>query len=899
MAEGGNSPGRLPSGTVTLLFADVEGSTRLLHALGERYHGVRARMRELVRDAARQWRGHEVDWAGDGAFLAFSGARDAVGAAFELQRALAAEPWPPDGVLRVRVGIHTGEPDLGAEGYVGLDVHMAARICSAGHGDQIIVSQTTREVVGEQPLPGVSFRPLGRHRLKDVPDAQPLFQLTGLGLAAEFPPLRTLAGATLPTLHHRLVGRASDLLAVQSLLSRLDVRLVTIAGPGGAGKSRLALEVAGAAAVHRPVHLVGLAPISNRELVPAAIARAVGARETPGRTLFQNVGETLAGTGALLLLDNLEHLPGAAADVRELLDAAHDVKVLITSRVPLRLSAEHVVPLAPLPVADASELFTELAAARGIVLREDTLSSIEQICRRLDGLPLAIELVASRLVVLPPAQVLKALDEGLALVMEGPVDLPERQRTLGAALEWSYALLSDSQQELHETLAIFAGGCSLTDARALAGYGAGLLSDLEALVAWSLLRSDVADGDVRVSMLETIREHALARLESSGRLEDLRRRHAALFLELAVKAQEELGGTGQREWLDRLEHESDNIRAALDWLISTGEVGDALRMIAALERFWRARGHVSEARGWLSLALGLAVDVPADVRADALWTAAQQANAQYDWDAAVPLLEEALDLYRESGRGREAVFALSDLGFVALMRGDLERAAAHSEEALQAARELDDGRAVAAALVNRGEVRSLEGDHERAVADYEEALELRHAIGDPVLVLDASYNLAIALFRAGDLERARRVCEGSVLRARELGESGYLAATQFLLAELELRAGNADAAEASIRESLALYTELENDSARAGCLVVFAAVAFARGAPEEAALRLGAAAALRGESPIGPHERAILDMLEPELETALGARYAELVDEGREGGPEILDRGVVHAKTRE
>ncbi len=274
MAEGREVQGRLPVGTVTLLFVDVEGSTQLIRSLGERYAAVRARLRELVREAAARRNGHEVDWAGDGAFLAFAGARDAVGAALDLQRAIGAEEWPPDGVLRVRIGIHTGEPEPVDEGYVGLDVHVAARVSAAGHGGQVIVSQATRDVAGDEPFPGASFRPLGRHRLKDVPERQPLFQLAAPGLGEDFPPLRTLAGATLPALHHRLVGRATDLAAVQSLLTRPDVRLVTITGPGGAGKSRLALEVAGEAAVHRPVHLVGLAP----GLEPRARAR----RDRPG-----------------------------------------------------------------------------------------------------------------------------------------------------------------------------------------------------------------------------------------------------------------------------------------------------------------------------------------------------------------------------------------------------------------------------------------------------------------------------------------------------------------------------------------------------------------------------------------------------------------------------------------
>ncbi|MGH3133137.1 MAG: AAA family ATPase, partial [Gaiellaceae bacterium] len=391
---------RPPSGTVTLLFADIEGSTRLLHALGDNFAPVRARLRELVRASAASHDGHEVDWAGDGVFLAFARARDAVIAAAELQQALAREPWPSAEPLRLRIGIHTGEPELGDEGYVGMAVVIAARICAAAHGDQIVVSHATRDVAGEEPFPGASFRPIGRHRLKDVPAAAQLFQLASPDLPKEFPPLRTLGGATLPTLHHRLVGRTSDMRAIDELLARTDVRLVTITGPGGAGKSRLALELAGAAAADQPVHLVGLASISDAELVPAAIARVLGVRESPGRPLIESIGDSLTGTGALLVLDNLEHLPTSAQPLAQLLDLATDVKLLATSRVPLRLSGERVVPLEPLPVDDASELFAELAAARGVLLRDDSLPYVQEICRRLDGLPLAIELVAARLVVL-------------------------------------------------------------------------------------------------------------------------------------------------------------------------------------------------------------------------------------------------------------------------------------------------------------------------------------------------------------------------------------------------------------------------------------------------------------------------------------------------------------------
>jgi len=838
-------------------------------------------MREIVRSVAAEHGGHEVDWAGDGVFLVFSRARQAVVAAADLQRALAREPWAPEGMIRLRIGIHTGEPELGDEGYVGMDVVVAARICAAGQGDQIVVSRATRDVVGEEPFPEGSFRPLGRHRLKDVPNPEQLFQLAGPGLLDAFPPLRTLGGATLPTLHHRLVGRGSDLTSIHALLARPDVRLVTITGPGGAGKSRLALEVAGAVAIERPVHLVGLAPISDPELVPAAIARTLGVRETLERPLISSIADALAGTGALLLLDNLEHLPAARESLARLFDLMPDVKVLTTSRVPLRLSSEYVIPLEALPIDDAAELFAELAAARGVVLREDALPSIRKICRRLDGLPLAIELVAARLVVLPPAQILEALDEGLALEMEGPVDLPERQRTLRATIEWSYGLLTDRQRELHEALSVFAGGCTLADARAIVSPGERFLADVESLVAWSLLRSDVADGDVRLSMLETVREYAVARLESEDRFEDLRRKHAERFLALAFTAESELTGSAHAEWLERLEHELDNIRATLDWCLSSGRVEDALRAMSALGRFWRAHGHASEARRWLSLGLALADGVSTDARADALWTAARQAAAQSDWLAAEPLLQEALPLFRQTDRQREVAFTLSELAFVALRQGDSERAASLCEEALAVARDLGDVRALSGALQSLGEVQSTQGDHSSALAQYEEAVALRRALGDPLLVTDAVHNLGWTAFLAGDLVRSRDAFEESLALAREFGEALHTASTLKMLGELDLLEGDADAAERRIRESLALYTGFEADLDRVACLIALGGVAALRGLHDEAARLFGAADALRGSSPLEAPERAVVELFKPQVEAALGeAAMRELESEG-------------------
>jgi predicted ATPase/class 3 adenylate cyclase/Tfp pilus assembly protein PilF len=862
----------LPTGTVTLVFADVEGSTRLLHLLGERFAPARTRMRAVIRAAAARNGGTEVDWAGDGVFLAFSSARSALAAVVAIQRALADEPSPSDEALRLRMGIHTGEPTLGDEGYVGMDVVVAARICAAAHGDQVVVSRATRDLAGDEPVPGGSYKPLGRHRLKDVPGGTQLFQLLAPDLHDDFPPLRTLSATSLPTLHHRLVGRADALARIESLLEEPDVRLVTITGPGGAGKSRLALEVAAGAALDRPVHLVGLAPVTDADLVPNAIARAIGVREPGDRPIVSAIADSLNGTGALLYLDNFEHLAPAAIHVATLLDEAPDLDVLATSRMPLRLSGERVLPLEPLPIEDATTLFVELAAARGVILHDDALASVQAICRRLDGLPLAIELVAARLAVLPPAEILRALGEGLALEMEGPVDLPERQRTLRAAIDWSYERLTPSQRDLHGALAVFADGAALDDARSIGSAGREFLSDLEALVGWSLVRSEATDGELRLSMLETVREHALERVQAEGKLADLRRRHADRFLELALNAESELAGPDQARWLDRLEREFDNIGAALDWLLVSGRAEDGLRGTAALTRFWRAHGHVSEARRWLAVGLDLAGDASPDVRADALWAAARQAAAQSDWAVAEPLLGDALPLFRRAGREREVAFTLAELAFIAIRQGELETAAELSEQAVEVARRLGDPRAISAALLTLAETRSAQGRHHWAIKHDEEALALRRELGDPLLVTDAVHNLGWVAFLAGDLERAREAFEEALALARELADTLHSAEALKMLGELDLFAGDADAAEERIGESLGIYTKLGAELDRAACLTALGGVQALRGDHDAAARLFAEADAMRGPASPEAPEQAVLDRFRGRAPIPRGAR---------------------------
>ena len=878
----------LPEGTVTLLFTDIEGSTQLLRRLGSTYRDVQDRHRVLLRAAFERHGGIEVDTQGDAFMVAFRSASEAAAAGMDAQRALSAESWPDDVRVPVRMGLHTGEPERGPEGYIGIDVVRASRICAVAHGGQILVSQLTRDLLAEA---GVETVDLGRHRLKDIAGHERLYQLRADGLEEAFPPPRTLGGAGLPALHHRLVGRQRDLADINALLERADVRLVTITGAGGAGKSRLALEAAASAARERPVHLIGFAPVSDAALVLPEIARAVGARELTGRPIVEGIADALRGTRTLLFLDNLEHLTASARDIALLLDVVPDLDVLTTSRAPLRLSGEHVLALDPLSMDDAATLFVELAAARGVVLREDALPSVRDICHRLDGLPLAIELVAARLVVLTPARVLQALDEGLALEMEGPVDLPERQRTLRATIAWSHGLLSETEQKLHGALGVFAGGCTLDDARAVAGAGPGFFRDLEALVAWSLVRSDVADGDVRLSMLETVREDAVARLAEAGTLDELRARHAERFLELANLAEQELAGPDQGRWLDRLEPELDNFRATLAWCLSADRPEDALRATSALGRFWRMHGHVAEARGWLARALarGQAERMPTDVLANALWWSARLAAAQDDLKAEIPLLEEALALFRTLERPRETAFVLGELGWIALQQGETDRAEELCEEALDVARATGDAATISGQLNYLADVYSARGDHLRALAAHEEALTLRRALDDPMLVTNSTYNLGIAAWENGEIERARSAFEETHALAGALGDVIHCAAAEFMLAELDLHTGDVDDAETRIRKCLATYTELENERSRAECLVVLAGIATARGAYEDAARLLGAASRLRSDAPLNRFELPVLERCGPELSAALGAqRLSALQEEGARNGVEGL-----------
>ena len=866
----GTTRSELPRGTVTLLFTDIEGSTNALRALGSAYAGALARHHELIRDACARYGGTEVDTQGDSFFVAFGRAHDAVSAAVATQRALLAEQWAAGEPLRVRMGIHTGEPELREDGYVGIDIHLASRICGVAHGGQVLVSRATRDLAGDAPEAGVTYRDLGDHRLKDFELPVRLYQVEAAGVPVDHPPPRTgsAVGLIVPT--NQLVGREEELAHVQELLARGDVHLVTLTGPGGTGKSRLALELAWAA-VERfddGVFLVRLGQIGDAELVPSAIAGALGVREPGRRPLLDAVIDHVRNRELLLVVDNFEHVLVAAPLLGLLSEAAPGLRLLATSRVPLRLRGEHVVDVEPLPPGDATRLFVERARAvdRHFDVEAEA-ETVAKICLRLDGLPLAIELAAARVAVLTPVALLERL--GLALLSGGGGDLPERQRTLSATIDWSYQLLTPSQRELHAALGVFAGGCTLEAVEDVCG-GETLLDDLAALVVGGLIRREDAAGDARFRMPQIVREFALERLAEQGRSEELGGRHAQWVAALCEEAEAELTGKNQALWLERLESELPNIRAALEWALATGSAGLMLRIASSLGRFWRAHSHVTEARRWLEAALSRSGEIDPDLRAAGLWAAGRQAMAQGDGASAEPLLEGALNLYRELGHRREEAFALSELGLAALAGGDQERAERLCMEALEVARAVDDPRATSAALSQLAGVVSERGDHGRARRLHEEALALRRALGDPLLVANAANNLGVAALAEGDLSRAHTALEEALALARELGDRLHIASARCGLGQTALLAGEHERAVEHLAEALDVYVGLTDERDAAECISALGAAAAAFGRHADAARLWGCADALRHAPAAGVAE-TIERRFRPTVVDALGA----------------------------
>ena len=810
----------LPTGTVTMLFSDIEGSTALLRRLGDRYGEALSEQRVLLRAAFRSFGGRELSTEGDSFFVVFESASDAVGCCVAAQRALVAHDWSGGEAVRVRVGLHSGEPVRHEDNYAGLDVHRAARIAAAAHGGQVVLSDATRQLAGSRLAAGVSLRDLGWHRLKDIEAPERIYQLMIPGLPERFPPLKSLgAQSRLPVPMTPLVGRERDLEQARAALMRPGIRLVTLTGTGGIGKTRLSLATAASLDQEFPhgVFFVALAAVRDAEVMWKTIADTLDV--TSDGPAADAVTRYLAGRRALLVLDNLEQLHGAAEVVAGLLAAAPDLVVLATSRRPLHLSGEQELPVPPLQLpreagaeqvaaSGAARLFVQQAAmARpGFAVTDSNAADIAAICERLDGLPLAIELAAARIRLLAPRALLARLGRSLDLAA-ADVGQPSRQQTLRNAIAWSYDLLAPDLAEVFRRLGVFAGGCDLDALAAIAAAGPGQGAqetgadplDLAAgLHDVSLITvTEGADGEPRIGMLETIREFALERLEQAGDLDDARRRHAEYYAGVAERASELLRGPGPAHLaaLDQLEAEHDNLHAALTWSLETPAAGPApadreraatgLRLVQALALFWYRHGYTTEGRRWLQRAIDLTAEdggAPLAQLAHWLGVLLQQ---QSEPRAALRLLERSLAIWRDLGDLDQQARELNSLGITHHHLNDFDTARSLLEQSAAISREIGSDTRFAAALTNLGQLEADAGNFDRATQVLQEALAIDTKQGDMLGVALDQQSLAGVHLRAGRGREARDLLSAMANYVVSCGDPELLATT------LEMCAANA------------------------------------------------------------------------------------------------------------
>ena len=835
----------LPTGTVTLLFTDIEGSTRLLQQLGERYDNLLEACRSLQRAAFLEFHGHEVDTQGDAFFVAFARASDAVAAAVAAQRALASHPWPEGTTVRVRIGLHTGEPQCSSEDYVGLDVHRAARIMSAGHGGQVLLSQTTRDLV-EHSLPGgVHLQDLGAQRLKDLQQPSHLFQLVITGLSADFPPLKTLDSCpnNLPLQPTPFIGREKEVDALQQLLLRESSRLVTLTGPGGVGKTRLGLQVAAELADQFAdgTFFVALAPVSETEQVVPAIIQTLSISESGGQPLLVLLKSALKDKHLLLLLDNFEQVVEAAQIVAEVLATCPKLIVLVTSRVVLHVRAEREFAVPPLSLPnpnrlpdlgtlsqyEAVALFIERAQATkpDFAVTNANAPAVAAICARLDGLPLAIELAAARIKYFSPHALLSRLEQGLSILSGGARDLPVRQQTLRATIAWSYDLLTPEERKLFRRLSVFVRGFTWQAAEAVCTVVGGLQGDiLEGLLSLfdnSLLRQqETNEGEARFWMLHVLREFGLECLATSGEMEIVRGAHANYYLRLAEEAFPEFLGPQQTRWLERLEWEHQNLRVALRWWLEQEEGALALRLARALGWFWLFHLHYSEGRTFLERTLALAPAEKTTVRADALWLLGWQIFNLGELARAEEVSREGLALAREIGDPLTVAHCLHILGIVALVQSNFDAAHSMYEECVALYRQTGEQDALAWALSNWARVTIRQGEYVWARTLAEEGLALFRKRGNLRESLYALLRLVEVSFLQGELAHACALAEECLGLCTE-ERSFHKPVALYHLGQIVLQQGDAARACSLAEESLALFKEAgdKNDCCLSLCLL--------------------------------------------------------------------------------
>ena len=777
----------LPTGKVTFLFTDIEGSTKLLHRLGDEYATVLATHRRLLRAAFTKHDGCEVDTLGDGFFVAFNRAFDAMGAALDAQRALQAEDWPHGDPVLVRMGIHAGEPMVVDDNYVGIDVHRAARICDAAHGGQVILSESTYAKLSPDQKHRLSVKDLGAHRLKDLEHPERILQLVSDDQPDKFPPLRSLRPPTnVPQHLEPLVGRRDDVRALRTKLLDEGVRLVTVTGPGGIGKTKLCVAVALDLLEDfaSGVFFVDLTTATTAELVASRIAQDLRVPVDGDRGATDVLVEHLGEKHMLLVLDNFEQALAASGVVTELLQSSPNLTVVATSRVLLSIQGETEYELSPLGLphdvtrheverSDAAQLFVERAAKSrpDFAVTEENASTIAAICNLLDGLPLALELAAARVKLMTPESLLGRLDNRLKLLTGGSRDSPARHRALRTTIDWSYDLLSSSERALFRDLSVFSGGATLEATEHVVGDEVNVLDGLTALVDHSLVRQ-TDDEDVRFSMLQTIRDYALELLEDHGEA-TVRDRHAHYYLVLAEDFATREGG--ETEAHARIDTEHDNIRAALTWWLDSARepgpnAGLALRLAVALGRFWYRHGHAVEGSEWLERALANQVDGMDDVRANGLRLLGVLMEQRGNLERATQLFEEALMGFRSMGdRVREGA-CLNSLGVVARSRRQLKDAESLLTESVAIRRELQDSSGMSSSLSNLAILYMDLGDIERATQLFEETMKLDKERGDEWGVAVTSLNLGVAKLELDEVQPADGMLKEAVQGFVKLGD---------------------------------------------------------------------------------------------------------------------------------
>jgi predicted ATPase/class 3 adenylate cyclase len=827
----------LPTGTVTFLFTDIEGSTRLAQQLGDAWPSVLERHNQIIAEAVTAHEGAVFGTEGDAVFAVFETAPRAVAAAVAAQRALASEHSTSADPVRVRMGLHSGEGSVSGDSYVGIDVHRVARIANAGHGGQVLLSAATR-MLAEAGLPdGVAVRDLGEFRLKDLSRPEQLAMLVLDGQVSEFPALRTLDAVpnNLPTQLTTFLGRQRELAEASALLE--SARLLTLTGPGGTGKTRLSLQLAADATerFHDGVYFVPLGAISNPGLVLPTIAQALGMTD-PGGAVLERLAEQLAGKQLLLVLDNFEQVIEAATQVGELLTRLPDARVLATSRSPLRVYGEQEYPVPPLAVPDPRHLpdletlnqfasvalFVERAMAvrPGFAVDPSNAPAIAEICVRLDGLPLAIELAAARVRVLSPQAILSRLGDRLSLLAGGSTNLPERQQTLRGAIEWSHELLELADRMVFARLSVFAGGADLAavEGVVLAAWpaDAGPMSDaldaVSSLADKSLLRQEMDfTEEPRFQMLESIRAYAMERLAELEPQGETRRRHADYYLAMAESMAERLFGADQKAALDAFEREHDNLRAAAACAIDQADAGRALRLLAATWRFWQMRGYLPEARDTANRVLALG-----------------------------------------GGASEDRLRALDAAGGIAYWQGDILPARAWYQAQGALAEELHDEGAVAEAKYNESFTYIFDAEeqmHGRELAN--EALERFRRLGDRHGEGKALWAVVNSYVYQEDPGPAATLVEESITIARELGDRFQLGWALFTRGLIASMSTNPELARSSYEEALAIFRETDDLTGYTLVLDGFASLEWTHGDHELAMRIAGAASAVQDVAGVG------------------------------------------------